>query len=133
MNTRIFNRLGWIIVGGIIALWIGLGYTDWYLLLVPAAYLCFSIADGNIKKLKRLKKLTGKQILLIILSFLASIAIVFILIQMANFLINGWLGLQGWMKTVCQFIAVIVSLYPIKFTFGSILYKVSEDIEARGM
>lgn len=131
MTKKISNICGWMLVVGIAFLWIVYGYLDWYLLLLPAAYLCFSISDGSIKKLKKLKKLSVRQTMIIIFSFIASVAIVFVLIQLANILINDWLQLQGWVKTCSQFIAVIVSLYPVKFTFGSVLYKVNEDVEAR--
>ncbi|PWA07904.1 disulfide bond formation protein DsbD [Pueribacillus theae] len=128
MNKKVFNIIGWLLLLGMASLWIGFGYSSWYLLLLPSAYIFFSIYDGSMnKKLIMMKKLSMRQVILIIFAFISSVAIVFGLIQLANYLINHMLQLQGWIKTLSQFIAVIISLYPVKFTFGNVVYRVSAD------
>lgn len=131
MNKRVFNTIGWILLLGMAASWIMFGYSNWYLLFLPFARLSFSIYDGSIRKLKKIERLSMLQIILIVLSFILSVGIAFGLIQLANFIINDKLHLQGWIKTLSQIIAVILSLYPVKFTFGSVIYKVASDLNAK--
>lgn len=131
MNKKVFNIIGWILLIGMGASWIVIGYSSWYLLLLPLAYICFSISDGSIKKAKKIRKMSVSQVVLILLSFVVSVGIVFGLIQLANYVINNSLHLTGWMKTFSQIIAVILSLYPVKFTFGSVVYKVTSDLNAK--
>ncbi|WP_156960083.1 hypothetical protein [Oceanobacillus manasiensis] len=64
------------------------------------------------------------------LSFVVSVAIVVGLLQLASYVINDRLHLTGLNKSLSQLIAVIIALYPVKFTFGSIVYKVTRDIRA---
>ena len=130
MNKRVFNIIGWILLLGMVASWIRLGYLDLYLILLPAAYVCFSINDSSINKIKKMSIL---QVILILFAFIASVGIVFGLIQLANYLINDKLHLTGWMKTLSQFIAVILSLYPIKFIFNSVVYKINNDLNTRNI
>ncbi|PIC77551.1 disulfide bond formation protein DsbD [Sporosarcina sp. P19] len=130
MNKKIFNTIGWILLLGIGVSWIAFGYTDWYLLLVPLTYMCFSISDGSISKMKNIKKIKVSQIVFILLAFIVAVGIVFGLIQLANYLINDRLGLTGWVKTLSQFIAIIFSLIPIQFAFGSVIYKVFGDMNS---
>ena len=111
-----------------VASWIRLGYLDLYLILLPAAYVCFSIKDSSINKIKKVSIL---QVILILFAFIASVAIVFGLIQVANYLINDKLHLTGWKKTLSQFVAVILSLYPIKLAFNIVLYKINNDLNTR--
>ena len=73
------------------------------------------------------------QVILILFAFIASVGIVFGLIQLANYLINDKLHLTGWIKTLSQFIAVILSLYPIKLAFNSFLYKINNDVNTRNI
>lgn len=131
MNKRVFNNIGWILLLGMGASWIVFGYSNWYLLFLPVARLSFSIYDGSIRKLKKIARLSMLQIILIVLSFILSVGIAFGLILLANFIINDKLHLQGWIKTLSQIIAVILSLYPVKFTFGSVVYKVISDLNAK--
>lgn len=128
MNKRVFNIIGWILLLGMVASWIRLGYLDLYLILLPAAYVCFSIKDSSINKIKKVSIL---QVILILFAFIASVAIVFGLIQVANYLINDKLHLTGWKKTLSQFVAVILSLYPIKLAFNIVLYKINNDLNTR--
>lgn len=130
MNKRLFNIIGLILLLGIVTSWIRLGYLDLYLILLPAAYVCFAINDNSIKKIKKVSIL---QAVLILFAFIASVGIVFGLIQLANYLINDKLHLTGWMKTLSQFIAVILSLYPIKFAFSSVVYKINNDLNTRNI
>lgn len=36
-----FNIIGWILLLGMGASWIGFGYSSWYLLLLPLTNICF--------------------------------------------------------------------------------------------
>src|SRR5699024_11391450 len=103
---------------------------SWYLLLLPIAYISFSIGDGTYNKsLLKFKQLSLRQIAFIIVAFIASVAIVFSLIILANYIINDLLHLTGWVKTSSIIVAIIVALYPIKFTFGSVVYKIAENVD----
>ncbi|MBS3681158.1 disulfide bond formation protein DsbD [Ornithinibacillus massiliensis] len=124
MNRKNFNIIGWILLLGMGASWIGFGYSNWYLLLTPMAYLSFSINDGSIKKLGKIKQISLLQVILILVAFIVSVSIVFGLIQLANYMINDMFHLTGGIKTLCVIIAVVFSLYPVKFTFGSVVFKV---------
>ncbi|MGE7022098.1 disulfide bond formation protein DsbD [Solibacillus cecembensis] len=95
MNKRVFNIIGWIFLLGMVASWIRLGYLDLYLILLPVATICFSIKDDSIKKIKKMSIL---QVIVILFAFIASVGIVFGLIQLANHFINDRLHLTGWMK-----------------------------------
>lgn len=108
--------------------WIVFGYSNWYLLFRPISYISFSINDGSIKKLGKIKKMAVLQVILILFAFVVSVAIVFGLIQLANYLINDILHLTGVIKTFSVIVAIILSLYPVKFTFGSVVYKVANDL-----
>lgn len=121
MNRKLFNIIGWILLLVIGISWIAFSYASWYLLLLPLSYTCFSISDGTIEKLR---KLTISQVILILFALAVSVGIVFGLIQLANYVINDKLHLTGVIKTFSQIVAIIISLYPVKFTFGSIVYKV---------
>lgn len=96
-------------------------------MLLSLSYISFSISDGSIKKLG---KLSISQAALILVALAVSVGIVFGLIQLANYVINDKLHLTGVIKTVSQIIAIIISLYPVKFTFGSIVYKIYDDLNA---
>ncbi|SDI45146.1 hypothetical protein SAMN05192534_1601 [Alteribacillus persepolensis] len=74
--------------------------------------------------------MTIPQVILTLFAFVVSVAIVFGLIQLANYLINDILHLTGGIKTLSVIIAAILSLYPIKFTFGSVVYKVISNLSA---
>ncbi|MFD1173270.1 disulfide bond formation protein DsbD [Oceanobacillus picturae] len=128
MNKKVFNIIGWILLIGMAINWFVFHYLSWYLLSVPLASICFSISDGSIKKIKKIRKMSISQIILILLSFVLSVCMVYGLIQLANYVINESLHLTGWIKSLSQLIAVIIALYPVKFTFGSIVYKVTSDI-----
>nr|WP_231710594.1 disulfide bond formation protein DsbD [Gracilibacillus suaedae] len=106
------------------ASWIGFGYSSWYLLLTPMAYFSFSISDGSIKKLGKIKQMSLLQVILILFAFIVSVSIVFGLIQLANYLINDMFHLTGEIKILSETIAVVLSLYPVKFTFGTVIFKV---------
>lgn len=121
MNKKIFNIIGWIVLLAVLGSWIVSGYSSWYLLLLPLSYIYFSISDGSIIKLS---KLSISHVILILFALAVSVGIVFGLIQLANYVINDTLHLTGGFKTFSQIVAVILSLYPIKFIFGSIVYKI---------
>ncbi|UOQ83533.1 disulfide bond formation protein DsbD [Gracilibacillus salinarum] len=128
MNKKIFHIFGWVLLLGMAVSWIGFGYSSWYLLLIPMASVSFSINDGSIKKIQKIKQMSIRQMLLILFAFVVSVGIAFTLIQLANYLINDLLHLTGGIKTFIAFIAVILSIYPVKFTFGSVVYKVTRDL-----
>ncbi|MFC5591202.1 disulfide bond formation protein DsbD [Sporosarcina soli] len=133
MLKRLFNLIGWVLLLGMLASWIKFGFLDFYLIVLPATYVCFSINDGRIKKLKKIKEISTFQVVLIFFAFIASVGIVFGLIQLANYLINDLLQLTGWLKTLSQWTAVILSLYPVKFTFARVVYKVNHDLNAKNI
>jgi len=124
MYKTIFNVIGWIILLGMGVSWIVFGYSNWYLLLLPLAYISFSITDGSYKKLGKLKKMSIAQIISLIFAFIASVALVFGLIQLANYLINDILQLSGMLKTSSVILAIILALYPVKVIFAMIVYKI---------
>lgn len=125
MNIKFFNLTGWILIWGMVALWVWYGYTDWQLVLLSAAFLCFSLGNGKIKKLKRL---SVSQIMLVVFSFIVSVAIVFGLIQLANYLIHDVFHLQGALKTVVEWIAVILSLFPVVIAFSSVINRIDDSL-----
>lgn len=131
MNKNLFNIIGWLtlIIMGI--LWIVKGYLSIYLLLVPVTSLAFAIGDGSVKKVKKLRKITVNQTVFIVVSFIFSVAIVFGLIQLANYVIVHIFELSGAFKTFSQIVAILVSLYPVKFTFWTVLHRVNEDLNAK--
>lgn len=108
-------------------IWIFYGYTNWFLLCLPVATICFSIHDGSIKEWKIIKRFSVKQVLIIIGMFIVAVALAFGLIMLAKYLIQDMLHLQGWVKTVSQFAAVILALFPAQYLFSSILLKFSEE------
>lgn len=126
MSKKTFNIIGWIILLGMGISWIWIGYSSWYLLLLPMAYISFSINDGNIKILGKIKQISILQAILILFAFVVSVAIVFGLIQLANYLIDDVFHLTGGIKTLSVIIAISLSLYPVKLAFGSIVDKVVE-------
>ena len=130
MEIRHYNsndEIGWILLLVMGISWIVFGYSSWYILLLPLSYICFSISDGSIKKIG---KLSISQAALILFALAVSVGIVFGLIQLANYVINVKLHLTGIIKTFSQIVAIILSLYPVKFTFGSIVYKIFGDLNA---
>lgn len=127
MNKKVFNTIGWILLLIMGISLIVFGYSSWYLLLLSLSYISLSIRDGSIKKIR---KLSISQVLLILLALVVSVGIVFGLIQLANYVFNDKLHLTGVIKTFSQIVAIIVSLYPVKFTFGSIVYKIYSDVNA---
>lgn len=133
VHKRLFNLIGWILLLGMLASWIRFGFLDFYLIALPATYVCFSISNGRIKRLKKIKGISIQQVILILFAFIASVGIVFGLIQLANYLINDLFQLTGWVKTLSQWTAVILSLYPVKFTFAYVVYKINNDLNAKSM
>ncbi|EGQ27919.1 disulfide bond formation protein DsbD [Mammaliicoccus sciuri] len=131
MNKKVFNIFGWVLLIGLGASWIWFGYLDIYLLWLPVTYLCFAISDGRIKRLKKMKKLSVSQYLQLVFSFILFVMVAYVLIQLANYLIRDILHLHGSLKTFSQIIAVILVLYPVKFMFGSIIYKVNEELNSK--
>ncbi|WP_244445035.1 hypothetical protein [Oceanobacillus jeddahense] len=49
MNKKFFSIIGWGLLLVMMVTWIGFGYSSWFLLLLPLAYICFAINDGSIK------------------------------------------------------------------------------------
>ncbi|UOQ92746.1 disulfide bond formation protein DsbD [Halobacillus shinanisalinarum] len=128
MGKRSFNVSGWILLLGMVVLWIRFGYTDWQLLLLPATYLCFSIGNGKVKKLK---SLSVSQIIILVSSFIISVAIAFGLIQLANYLIYDVFHLQGILKTLSEWLAVILSLFPAVIVFSSVINKIDDSLKEK--
>src|SRR5699024_4587191 len=128
MNKESFNNIGWLLMIGLAFAWFKIGYSNWYPLIILLAYISFSVADGSIKKLAKLKEVPYGKIALILLSFLVSVAMVLGLIFFANYLIKNVWELSGSLKMIAEILAIIISLYPVKFTFGSLVYKLTEDL-----
>jgi len=126
VSKKTFNVIGLIILFGMGVSWIVFGYSNWYLLLLPIASIAFSINDGSIKKLGKIKQMSLFQVISILIAFVGSVAILFGLIQLANYLINDILHLTGIIKTLSVIIAIILSLYSVKFIFGSVVYKLMD-------
>ena len=124
-NKIIINVTGLLLLLVWVVLWIGVGYLGWSFILILGAYTCFSINDGGIRKLRNL---SINKIALIVVLFILSIALLFSFIQLANYIINHVLHLNGWFKTLCEVIAIILFLYPIKFALGSVVYHFTKDI-----
>lgn len=124
MIKKTFSIISWMILLGMGTSWIWIGYSSWYLLLLPLAFISISISDGSIKKLGKIKQLSISQIILILFSFIVSVAIVFGLIQLAKYFINDILHLARGIKTFSVIVAILLSFYPVKFTFVSVVYKV---------
>lgn len=132
MCKKTFNALGWIILLGMGISWIVFGYSNWYLLLLPIAYIFFLVNDGSIKELKRIRKMSIFQVILMLFALVVSVAIVFSLIQLSSYLINDVLYLTGGIKTFSEITAIILSLYPVKITFGTVVYRVANDLKGTG-
>jgi len=128
MYKEIFNVIGWMILLGLGVSWIVFGYSNWYLSLLPLAYISFSIKDGSYKELAMLKKMSLLQIFSVLFAFIASVALVFGLIQLANYLINDLLQLSGITKTISVIGAIILALYPVKIIFATIVYKIMSNL-----
>lgn len=128
MNKKVYKIIGSTILLIMTISWFVIGYSNWYLLLLPISYICFSISDGSINKLS---KLSISQFALILFALAVSVGIAFGLIQLANYVINDRLYLTGRIKTFVQIIAVILSLYPIKLLFGNFVYKIYSEINAK--
>lgn len=107
--------------------WIFYGYTNLFLLFLPIATICFSIHDGSIKEWKIVKRFSVKQVLTVIGTFMIAVAMAFGLIMLAKYLIQDIFHLHGWVKTVSQFVAVILALFPAQYLFSSILLKFTEE------
>ena len=131
VNKEVFNVIGWIVLLAMGVSWIVFGYSSWYLLLLPLSYMCFSIGDGSIKKFKKIRKMSIPQGILILFAFVLSVGIGFGLLWLSGYLINDILHLTGWIKTFGILIAIIILLYPVKFAFWGIVYKVNGDLNKK--
>ena len=128
MNKKVFNFMGWMILIGLFLLWIFNGYSDWNIVLLPVAYICFAIAGGSIKKLKWL---SGAQIIEVVLSFVLSVVAVLALVYVALYVINDVLQLEGMMKSIVQWGAVILILLPVMFVFGSVINRIDDSLKEK--
>ena len=70
----------------------------------PCAIIFFSIGDDSYKDWKVNKKLSLKQVMMIGSAFLLAVAIVYVLLQLAGFLISDVLHLTGPAKVIMQFL-----------------------------
>lgn len=131
MKGETFYNVGWLILIGIAFTWLKFGYSNVFLLLVPLAYICFLMANGTIKKLRIVNNIPIGKIGLILLSFVFSVAIFFGLIYYANYLINEKWVIEGGIKAILEIIAIMISLYPIKFTFGTMVEYFTKNLKER--
>jgi hypothetical protein len=128
MGKGVCSMVGWILLLGMGVCWISVGYSSWFLLLIPLISICFSTGDGNIPKMKKTKQRSIFQGILILFSFFLSVGIAFGLIFLSSYFINDILHLTGWIKTLCVIIAIIILLYPVKIAFWGIVYKINGDL-----
>lgn len=128
VNIKFFNIVGWVLLLGTVALWLWHGYTDWQIALLPASFLCFSIGNGKIKKLKWISL---PQIMLLIVSLIIAVAIGFGLIQLAKYLINDVFHLHGILKTTSVWVSIIISLFCAVTPFSSIINKVDGSLKKK--
>lgn len=127
MFQAIFKLIGASLLLGLGISWLTVGYSSWYMVIVLLAYVSFSISDGKIKKWTKVKQIPFRHMIFILFAFVLSVAIIFGFIQLSNYLINDIFHLTGMTKTIMIYIAIILSLYPMKFTLASIVYKVMEQ------
>lgn len=125
MDKTFFNVMGWILLLGMVAVWLRFGYTDWQIVLLPAAYLCFSISNGKIKKWKWI---SFSQIMLLIVTFMIAVAIGLGLIQLAKYIINDFFHLHGVVKTISVWVSIIISLLLAVSPFSIMINKVDESL-----
>lgn len=130
MNKALFTNIGWLLLIGIAFTWLSFGYSNWFPLLVLLAYLSFSAGDGSLGKLKVIKQLPILNILLILASFLLSVAVVFAVLYGAKYLIHDLWQLGSLLRPIAEILAIIIALYPVKFTFGTIVYKLTENVRS---
>lgn len=130
MSKKAFNVLGWVILIGMGISWLTIGYSTWYLFLLPIAYISFELAAGPMKMIEKIKRISLSQAAAVLLAFVVSVAIVVGLIQLAHYLIDDVWHLTGMLRSVVVIVAILLSLYPVKFTFGSIVYKVTQKENA---
>lgn len=104
-------------------IWFVYGYTSWFLLFIALITICFSIYDGSIKEWKMVKRFSMKQVFLVIGTFIIAVALAFASIMLAKFTIQDLLHLQGWLKTVSQYVAVILALFPAQYLFSFIFLR----------
>ncbi|GEM_PF-2339913 len=128
MTKAITSLISWLLIIGVGIAWIINGFSSWYLLLVPLAYVTGSLGEG---KFTALRTISLKQILIILTAFIVSVAVVFGLLQLANYVINDVLRLTGGVKTFSQIAAIILLLYPVKILFGTVVYKVWSKLEVQ--
>ena len=128
MNKKVFNIIGWTLLLSFPVIWLIYGHMSWLFVLLLGSYLCFSIENGKIKKLKWL---SASQIILLVVSFLISVAIAFGLIQLAYHLINSIFHLQGALKTMFEWISSFLSLIIVLIPFGSIINRIDNNIEEK--
>lgn len=126
MNNKLFTLLAWLLLLIMAITWLTSGYTSLFLVTLPVAIIFFSIGDGSYKDWKVNKKLSLKQVMMIGSAFLLAVAIVYVLLQLAGFLISDVLHLTGPSKVIMLFLAVVVCLYPIKFLFARVVVKVAK-------
>ena len=131
MNNKWFNRGGWFILLGMAVTWIFYGFSNIFIFLILAARICFSIYDGSIKKWKIGKRLSLLQIFRVIGVFIVAVAIAFGIIMLAFYLIRDIFHLSGIVKTIAQFIAVMIALFPASYLLQLNLKKVIKNVKAQ--
>jgi len=129
MESNIYNTFGWLILIGLLFSWLTFGFHWIYSLLVFLAYILFLIGEGTIKKFRKEKHVSVKSIILIMISFIVSVAIVFAFILLAKYLMNEVWKVPGAVKGILEIVVILIALYPVKFTFGTIVSKLIKDKE----
>lgn len=130
MDKAPFTNIGWLLIIGVAFSWLKFGYSNWFPLLVLLAYLSFSAGDVSLGKFELVKQLPILNILLIIVSFILSVALVFGMIYAAKYVIQDLWQLGSFLRPIAEILAIIIALYPVKFTFGTIVYKLTEKVRS---
>ncbi|MGP4070889.1 hypothetical protein [Halobacillus sp. B29] len=120
MIKKLFNSLGWLLIAAYFFVWTVFGYKEWLLIAAPSVYLCFYIAEGGLKKPRRSCP-EKRRVLTGAFAYLGAIAFTLIFIYTANYIIKENLQLEGWVKTMSSWIAVLLALIPATLLLGYVL------------
>ena len=129
MESNMYNTFGWLILIGLLFSWLTFGFHWIYSLLIFLAYILFLIGEGAIKRFRREKHIPVGNLVVIIVSFVVSVAVVFGLIYGAKYVMNEIWQVPGGVKGILEIIVILIALYPVKFTFGTIVSKLIKDKE----
>ncbi len=67
------------------------------------------------------------RVLLIAGNFIFCVALIVTGLQVAGYLINDVLHIEGWARTALQFAVVIFIFYPMKFVYDTVQDRISQN------